>query len=182
MVQALQLKPLELYVDPVAKPVDTRLGALMSYWRAKRQGTAALPTRGDIRPGELISHLPSLIMLDVEETTEKTPDFAVRLSGTALDDLFGGNYMGRKLEEILPPKRAWLARAALGLVVEHRRPMRFFGRLEFPSEPGNKIMIEALALPLSRPDGQVHMILGEIVQLRAAAISSFPELCRPAAD
>jgi len=67
MVQALQLKPLELYVDPVAKPVDTRLGALMSYWRAKRQGTAALPTRGDIRPGELISHLPSLIMLDVED-------------------------------------------------------------------------------------------------------------------
>lgn len=181
MAQALQLKPLDIYVDPAAKPVDSRLAALLAYWRAKRYGTASLPTRGDIKPGELISHLPSLLIADVWPG-EKTPDFSLRLTGTALDDLFGGNHMGRRFDEIMPGKQGWLARAALALCVEHRRPMRFFGRVRFPSDPATPVMVEALALPLARPDGEVHMILGEIVQLRAAALPSFPELIRSAAE
>lgn len=181
MAKALQLKPLDIYVDPAAKPVDSRLASLLAYWRAKRFGTHALPTRGDIKPGELISHLPSLLLADVKPG-EKMPEFSLRLTGTALDDLFGGNHMGREVGEILPPKLAWLARAALSLCTEHRRPMRFFGRVRFPSDPATPVMVEALALPLARPDGEVHMILGEIVQLRAAALPSFPELIRSAAE
>jgi hypothetical protein len=75
---------------------DPRLHKVFDYWQQKR-GARALPARRDIDPTELISVLPHLMLVDVEEG----PRFRYRLFGTAVSEAFGSDPTGRYIDEVM---------------------------------------------------------------------------------
>ncbi len=173
MAKALQLKPLNLFVDPAIGLVDRRLRDLLTYWQGKR-GDRAIPARMDISPGDLVTHLPRLALLNVSNDGEGGPRFSVRLSGTGIDDLLGHDHRGADLEDLLPSSSAKLVAAALAALVEHKRPMRFFAQARLPGNPAASV--EGLALPLGVDGGQVNMVLIETVSIRQSDMVQFPDL------
>ena len=50
MGNTIRLEPLQVYIDPSAKPVDRRLDALKAYWRGKADAVGTLPSRAQITP------------------------------------------------------------------------------------------------------------------------------------
>lgn len=173
MAKALQLKPLSLFVDPAIDLVDRRLQDLLKYWQDKC-GERDMPARIDISPGDLVTHLPRLALLNVSAEDDEGPLFSVRLSGTGIDDLLGADHRGAALNDLLPPASAKLVSAALAALVEHKRPMRFFAQARLPGNPAASV--EGLALPLGVDDGPVNMILIETVSIRQSDIVQFPDL------
>jgi len=173
LAKALQLKPLDLFVDPSADLVDGRLKDLLLYWREK-SGARPIPARIDIAPGDLVTHLPRLALLNVHNEEEGGCRFSVRLSGTGIDDLLGHDHRGSSLEDLLPASSVKLVAAALGALVEHRRPMRFFAQARLPGNPAAHV--EGLALPLGPDGGAVNMVLIETVSIRQSDMARFPEL------
>jgi hypothetical protein len=173
LAKALQLKPLDLFVDPAAELVDGRLQDLLVYWREKC-GLRLIPARIDIAPGDLVTHLPRLALLNVHSEEEGGPSFSVRLSGTGIDDLLGRDHRGARVEDLVPGASAKLIGAALGALVEHKRPMRFFAQAHLPGNPAANV--EGLALPLGPEQGPVNMILIETVSIRQSDMARFPEL------
>ena len=173
MAKALQLKPLHLFVDPAIELVDRRLMDLMAYWQDKC-GARGMPARVDISPGDLVTHLPRLALLNVTADEEEGPRFSVRLSGTGIDDLLGHDHRGADLSDLLPSASAKLVSAALAALVEHKRPMRFFANARLPGNPAASV--EGLALPLGIDDGPVNMILIETVSIRQSDMGAFPDL------
>ncbi len=173
MAKALQLKPLNLFVDPAIDLVDRRLQDLLSYWQGKC-GERDMPARMDISPGELVTHLPRLALLNVTTEAGEPPHFSVRLSGTGIDDLLGHDHRGAELQDLLPSGSAKLVSAALAAVVEHKRPMRFFAQARLPGNPAASV--EGLALPLGVEGDPVNMILIETVSIRQSDMGQFPDL------
>jgi hypothetical protein len=80
----------------VFRDADPRLHAVYDYWQKKR-GTRALPARRDIDPTELVSVLPHLMLVDVEEG----PRFRYRLFGTAVAEAFGSDPTGKYIDEVM---------------------------------------------------------------------------------
>ncbi len=177
LAKALQLKPLDLFVDPAADLVDGRLKDLLFYWRGK-SGARPMPARVDIAPGDLVTHLPRLALLNVHNEEEGGARFSVRLSGTGIDDLLGHDHRGSSLNDLLPASSAKLVSAALSALVEHKRPMRFFAQARLPGNPAAHV--EGLALPLGQDGGSdggsVNMVLIETVSIRQSDMAHFPEL------
>lgn len=173
LAKALQLKPLNLFVDPAIDLVDRRLKDLLAYWQDKC-AERDMPARMDISPGDLVTHLPRLALLNVTTEGNDGPQFSVRLSGTGIDDLLGSDHRGAGLNDLLPSGPAKLVSAALGALVEHKRPMRFFSQARLPGNPAASV--EGLALPLGVEDGPVNMILIETVSIRQSDMAQFPDL------
>ncbi len=170
---ALQLRPLNLFIDPTLQIIDPRLGDMLAYWKAKRQG-GQLPGRADVSPAELVSHLPRLALLNVTGEGRDAASFNVRLSGTGIDDLLGHDHRGQRLDELLPGTPAKLVAAALTALVTHKRPMRFFAQARLPGNP--QAAVEGIALPLVDEQGNVNMVLLETVSIRRADMPKFTEL------
>jgi len=173
---ALQLKPLSLFIDPSVALVDARLKNILTYWNEKREGKA-MPSRAEIAPADLVSHLPRLALLNVLDDGQGVADFNVRLSGTGIDDLLGRDHRGANLEDLLPPSSAKLVAAALSALVQHKRPMRFYATARLPGNP--EAYIEGIALPLGGDAvelGAVNMVLLETVSIRQSDRVHFPEL------
>ncbi len=173
MAKALQLKPLNLFVDPAIDLVDRRLKDLLAYWQDKC-AARDMPARIDISPGDLVTHLPRLALLNVTLEDGDGPQFSVRLSGTGIDDLLGSDHRGSMLDDLLPTGSAKLVSAALGALVEHKRPMRFFAQARLPGNPAASV--EGLALPLGLEGGPVNMVLIETVSIRQSDMPQFPDL------
>ncbi|MAN62987.1 MAG: hypothetical protein CMI60_13695 [Parvibaculum sp.] len=173
MAKALRLKPLNLFVDPAIDLVDRRLKDLLAYWQDKR-AERDMPARIDISPGDLVTHLPRLALLNVTTEEGEAPLFSVRLSGTGIDDLLGSDHRGAGLNDLLPSASAKLISAALGALVEHKRPMRFFAQARLPGNPAASV--EGLALPLGVEGGPVNMVLIETVSIRQSDMAQFPDL------
>ncbi|MEQ9518404.1 MAG: PAS domain-containing protein [Parvibaculum sp.] len=170
---ALQLRPLNLFIDPTLQIVDARLTEMLAYWKTKRQG-AQLPRRADVSPAELVAHLPRLALLNVTGEGTDAKSFNVRLSGTGIDDLLGHDHRGQRLDQILPNTSGKLVAAALTALVTHKRPMRFFAQARLPGNP--QAALEGIALPLVDEDGHVNMVLIETVSIRRADMARFTEL------
>ncbi len=133
-----------------------------------------MPARIDISPGDLVTHLPRLALLNVTLDEGDGPQFSVRLSGTGIDDLLGADHRGSKKDDLLPMGSAKLVSAALGALVEHKRPMRFFAQARLPGNPAASV--EGLALPLGLEGGPVNMVLIETVSIRQSDMAQFPDL------
>ena len=97
MSEPLRLAPLDLFIDPLLAFQDARLRAMYAYWEEKRAGRP-FPARADVSPAEIVSHLPSLFLVDVVPPGLAIGDFRVRLMGTALNDLFARDFTGVNLE------------------------------------------------------------------------------------
>lgn len=170
---ALQLRPLNLFIDPTLQIVDARLDDMLAYWKGKRKD-GKLPGRADVSPAELVSHLPRLALLNVAGDGRDAKSFNVRLSGTGIDDLLGHDHRGHRLDELLPGTPGKLVAAALTALVTHKRPMRFFAQARLPGNP--QAAVEGIALPLVDADSRVNMILLETVSIRRADMPKFTEL------
>ena len=166
MPDPLRLSPYDLFIDPLLNLHDARLRALLSYWTAKRAGRA-MPARADVSPGDIVSHLPTVFLIDVTQPAVQPGHFQVRLMGTALNDMFADDYTGQTLDQGFSEKSASMLAKVLGIVCQLHRPMRLHGVL--PYRQGKEpFEIEALFLPLSVTGNQVEMAMGELIK-RASA-------------
>lgn len=166
MPETLRLSPFDLFVDPLLNLQDARLRALLAYWTGKRAGRA-MPTRADVSPGEIVSHLPTVFLIDVTPPAVQPSHFQVRLMGTALNDMFAADYTGQTLDQGFSEKSASVLAKVLGIVCQLHRPLRLHGIL--PYKQGKEpLEIEAIFLPLSVSGTQVEMTMGEMVK-RASA-------------
>jgi len=162
MPELLRLSPFDLYIDPLLNLQDSRLRALLAYWTGKRAGRP-MPRRADVSPADIVSHLPTVFLIDVRPPAVQPGDFQVRLMGTALNEMFEADYTGKTLGEGLSPSAAPMLAKVLGIVCQLHRPLRLHGML--PYKPGRETPeIEAIFLPLSIDGAQVQMAMGELVK------------------
>ncbi|MGV8997462.1 MAG: PAS domain-containing protein [Parvibaculaceae bacterium] len=162
MPETLRLSPFDLYVDPLLNLQDARLRGLLTYWTQKRQGRS-MPSRADLHPGEIVSHLPTVFLIDVAQPAVQPQHFQVRLMGTALNDLFAADFTGQTLEQGISGKGGIALSKVLGIVSQLHRPLRMHGLL--PTQQGKAhIEIEAIIMPLSTGGKDVEMAFGEIIK------------------
>lgn len=166
MSEPLRLAPLDLFIDPLLSFQDGRLREMLAYWEGKRAGRP-FPARADVSPADIVSHLPSLFLIDVAAPALNLADFRVRLMGTALNDLFARDFTGRTLEGEMQPRSAAAIGKAFGIVCQLRRPLRLYGQAVF-AKAHPATAIEAVLLPLTTGSGSVDMVMGELVK-RASA-------------
>ena len=81
---------------PISEAQSPRLRELHAYWSAKR-GDRAMPARADIDPLDIPSLLPYLILIDVIPPDDR---LKVRLMGTWIVKMFGGDFTGCFLDEL----------------------------------------------------------------------------------
>lgn len=166
MPELLRLSPFDLYVDPLLNLQDARLRGLLNYWTGKRSGRP-MPSRADLNPGEIVSHLPTVFLIDIAQPAVQPQHFQVRLMGTALNDLFAADYTGQTLEQDIVDKGGIALSKVLGIVCQLHRPLRMHGVL--PHQQGKAhVEIEAIVMPLSTDGTNVEMAFGEIIK-RASA-------------
>ncbi|MBA4208252.1 MAG: hypothetical protein C0454_01845 [Parvibaculum sp.] len=166
MSEPLRLAPLDLFIDPLLSFQDARLREIHAYWERKRAGRP-FPARMDVSPAEIVSHLPSLFLVDVVPPAHAIGDFRVRLMGTALNELFARDFTGATLEGAFAGKPAAAIGRLLGIVCQLRRPLRLHGRAVF-SQAHPLTEVEAALMPLTTGTGTVDMVMGELVK-RASA-------------
>lgn len=163
--ETLRLAPFDVFIDPLLSFQDARLRDILAYWERQRAGKPC-PARADVSPADIVSHLPSVFLVDAAPPALSLAHFRVRLMGTALNELFGRDLTGRTLESDISEKSAAAIARVLGVVCQLRRPLRIYGAAVFaPSGPA--VEIEAALLPLSAGAG-VDMVMGELVK-RASA-------------
>lgn len=167
----LKLSQYETYADPSLEVTDVRLKELIKYWRAQANGRT-MPARADISPRDLIRHLPALCMINVHhkegDKTPTSPAFSFRLVGTGLADMFCSGATGKRLDDVLPQPAASIAGAVLAAIVEHKRPLRTFGMMDWWPN-GASTRFECLHVPLTRSDGKVDIILSEFLAFQKAS-------------
>ena len=129
---------------------------LVGYWERKR-GNREMPSRADIDPVELVSHLPHLMLFDVIDDGD---DFGLRLIGTAITTGLGRDSTGKTMRQIVPehPFVLDLFRA----IVNGRKPRFGIGSVFWvPDREFHRF--SAVYLPLSADGTRVDMILSEFV-------------------
>lgn len=125
---------------------------VFAYWRSRRCG-GRLPARRDIDPEGFKRWLPMISLIDVDADA-----FRVRLAGTGLWPLYGGEITGRRLDEIYTPRDLDYWTTEYRRVVELRRPCAGVHSLHRPDAP--RAVMAWLRLPLSSDGERVDMILG----------------------
>ena len=133
---------------------------MLSYWVSRRDG-ARLPGRRHIDPAHIKRHLPTVSLIDVRRTPE--PEYRIRLAGTGLYGMYGGEITGKRLEEVYPDAVAQGWRAELAGVLNDRRPAVGAHNLAWRGAPHLTFMW--LRMPLASDGGEVDMILGYDVLL-----------------
>ncbi|ABS61726.1 protein of unknown function DUF1457 [Parvibaculum lavamentivorans DS-1] len=166
MSEPLRLAPFDIYIDPLLSFQDSRLREMLAYWETKRAGRP-MPARADVSPAEIISHLPSVFLVDAAPPALSLAHFRVRLMGTALNELFANDYTGRTLEQEMSEKSAAAVAKVFGIVCQLRRPLRLHGQAVF-AQAGPATALEAVLMPLTTGVGSVDMVMGELVK-RASA-------------
>ncbi|MFC3229735.1 PAS domain-containing protein [Marinibaculum pumilum] len=144
-------------VDPVLRFEDPRLGELLAYWRRKR-GERELPSRSDIRPADLLRHLPNLVLIDVQAEPLR---LRYRLLGTAIVQAMQRDNTGAWYDELYGPDLLEEIYAGFRWILAHRAPLRTYGRAFYPDRRFYRY--EILNLPLSSDGARVDMVLGELL-------------------
>jgi hypothetical protein len=127
---------------------------LYAYWASLRAG-ARLPGRRDIHPGLLKRHLPQVSLIEV---AAEPRCYRMRLAGTGLYDVYGGEITGRRLGEVYNTAAADYWRDELGRLVKERRPAAGVHNLAWRG--ASHLSIAWLRLPLASDGETVDMILG----------------------
>ena len=139
---------------------------LFAYWNAVRRG-GGLPTRRDIHPGGFKRLLPTVSLI---EPPGPSADFRIRLAGTGLYSVYGGEITGRTLGQVYSPAAAEYWRQELGRVVSDRRPR--VGAHSLAWRGASHLSLVWLRLPLAGDEGTVGMILGYDAVVGAAQLPS----------
>jgi hypothetical protein len=128
---------------------------LFAYWASLRDG-ARLPARRDLDPGGMTRLLPTVSLIDVAR--REPLDFRVRLAGTGLYGVYGGEITGKSLGDIYSTTAADYWRVELAKVISGRRPCVGVHNLAWRG--ASHLSILWLRLPLAANGSEVDMILG----------------------
>ena len=144
--------------------MSTQLGApttalraheeLFAYWAGLRQ-RGALPRRCDLDPGRIKRLLPTVSLTQV---VREPRDYRLRLAGTGLYGVYGGEITGKKLTDVYNSAAADYWREELDRVVEERRPR--VGHHSMAWRGASHVTLLWLRLPLATNGRDVDVILG----------------------
>jgi hypothetical protein len=136
-------------------PAYPDLVALLSYWNQKR-GSRFAPPRSAIDPGEFVSVLPHVKLVDVLRAADGTLDFRFRLAGTAIGSILGTELTRLRPLDLQPPQFGALVHEHYAQCVRERRPL--LHKVEIDSV--RRIHSYArLLLPLSSDGETVDMLM-----------------------
>lgn len=129
---------------------------IYAWWSARR-APGRLPGRANVDPCDLKRHLPTISLIDVKRGAGRRA-YRLRLAGTGLYRVYGGEITGKHLEEVYaePAQDYW--RGELDRVVETRRPQAGVHSMAWRGAAHLQIMW--LRLPLASDGQEVDMILG----------------------
>lgn len=147
--------------------------AIYDYWRSKCRA-GRLPSREDIDPMEIRSHLPTISLIEVQKNTPQ-PRFQCRLAGTGFWDLFEEEIQGRYIDDLpfVTDRRDYWQRV-LSQVTHNRRPTAGVTK---PGTPlGSHLAQFWIRLPLSGNGKDVDLILGydHLVKMSDVAVEAQP--------
>ncbi len=131
------------------------LRAVHAAWREKA-GARAMPSRPDMDMRSLRAALPNIVLLEC--VYGDGIRYRVRLLGTSLASLFGGESNGRFIDEIVHPSRVSRWTAGYDTVIAARAPLRSIAWYEMPQV--SYMTSESFLGPLSE-DGQAidHILI-----------------------
>lgn len=127
---------------------------LFAYWAGLRQ-RGALPARDDLDPGRIKRLLPTVSLTQV---LSEPLDYRLRLAGTGLWGVYGGEITGKRLTDVYNTAAADYWRRELDQVVEERRPRA--GHHSMAWRGAAHMTLLWLRLPLASNGRDVDVILG----------------------
>jgi len=130
---------------------------IYDYWRSRcKNGT--FPSRFDIEPEHITTHLPTVSLLEVGEISQTERRFRYRLAGTGFWKLFDQEIQGQYVDELPIGDRRNYWHRILGNIIDKRRPMAGVTK---PGTPlGSHLAQFWIRLPLSTDGENIDMILG----------------------
>ena len=142
-------------LDPRARPamVSPRLRELHDHWLGMRAGRH-MPSRADFDPVDVPRLLPHLLLFDVEPGTDR---LKVRVAGTLVVEMYGGDYTGRYFDEIDFGDRRTAVLQGYSVCLRTRQPYISEQTYWTPLKIARRV--ERLILPLSDDDATVTHIL-----------------------
>jgi hypothetical protein len=129
---------------------------LLAYWRSRRR-PGRLPGRAHIDPCDIKRHLPTVSLIDVRQGRDAR-DYRLRLAGTGLYGVYGGEITGKNLSDVYAAEAAAYWRRELDQVVDGRAPG--VGCHSLAWRGAAHLSILWLRLPLAGDGDRVDMILG----------------------
>jgi hypothetical protein len=127
---------------------------LFAYWaQLRRRGS--LPRRADLDPGRIKRLLPTVSLTQV---VREPLDYRLRLAGTGLYGVYGGEITGKRLIDVYNSDAADYWRGELDQVVTDGRPRA--GHHSMAWRGAAHVTLLWLRLPLSTNGRDVDVILG----------------------
>ena len=164
--------------------------AIYDYWRSRCKN-GAFPSRFDIEPEHITTHLPTVSLLEVvpgalekmplkkmsrkpsmSKPSMTSPRYRYRLAGTGFWSLYEEEIQGRYVDELPIGDRREYWHRILGNIVTKRRPMAGVTR---PGTPvGSHLAQFWIRMPLSTDGENIDLILGydHLVKLSSVAGST----------
>lgn len=146
-------------INPV-KLSNPTLQFLRSYWDDKRNGRC-MPSRKDIRPGELREHLGWMNLAEVLPDME---DFRFRLVGTLVTQYFLREPTGKTVSEAFAPAGDGAIKGVKAIfrkTARDRIPMRVYGDAGWIANGYEQF--DSIFLPLSDDGKTCNMVLNAFV-------------------
>jgi hypothetical protein len=134
---------------------------LLAYWTSLKVGQS-LPGRADLNPEQIKRHLPLVSLIDV-----MAGGYRLRLAGTGLFSVYGGEITGRSLAEVYAPDLLAYWKLELHKIVQDAKPAMGLHDLSWLGRP--ELSLLWLRLPLSSNGKDVDMILGYDAVVNRAA-------------
>ena len=132
------------------------LRTLFDYWRSKLAGRK-MPSRSDLDPTEIKTHLPSIILVDVLYDADGKADFVYRLLGTHEVEVRGDNPVGKRVADAYFGPTPENVLGCYQTVVDRREP---YLDSEYYLRDGDDFADEAnIFLPLSNDGEHINMIM-----------------------
>lgn len=134
---------------------SSRLNELHRYWKVCR-GKRSRPSRGDIRPADLVPILRHVFLVDVGGVD----DFRFRLAGSHFTENTRLPMAGSSIAAVFPELFCQEVRDAWSYCARQSVPMLGRGRFWIPQR--DFLNWEGVVLPLSEPNQPVNMLFGAI--------------------
>lgn len=125
------------------------------YWLALR-GDKPMPARADITPRSMREFLPYVGLIELTALPEGGEDYAVRLAGGKIEEVFG-SLTGQPIRNTLPPEIAARWRLLFEEVRRSKAPLVVTSRMAFNNQ--RHLKQELFIAPLGE-NGTVQMLFG----------------------
>jgi hypothetical protein len=140
------------------RPDESPLVVILRYWESLRRN-GALPRRSEIDPVRIDPLvLPSIALVDVVAGAPRR--FRYRLVGTQVAQIFGADYTGCYMDEIVPPALKEQVQRAYDFGYETGDVVLFYGA--YVRADSTYYTVTRVVLPVLGPDGNVDCFLSAV--------------------